>query len=101
MKVESWYRAQEAVDIGLADGLIGGAENRAGIFNLAKFKNVPDWVPQAVAPPIEEPTPEPPPEPSPVLEGIKEGVGEIVKKPGLPPFDFKEALRAGTTRKGD
>jgi hypothetical protein len=49
MRAESWFRAQEAVDIGLADGVVGGkAQNRAGIFNLAQFKNVPDWVPQAV-----------------------------------------------------
>lgn len=94
MKAESWYRAQEAVDIGLADGLIGNkAENRIGIFNLSKFEHVPEWVPQAVAPPIEEPSPEPPPEPSPILEGIKEGVAQVVKKPGLPPFDFKQALK--------
>ena len=47
MRAESWYRAQEAVDIGLADGLVGSkAENRVGIFNLSKFHNVPAWVPQ-------------------------------------------------------
>jgi len=48
MRAESWYRAQEAVDIKLADGLVDGqkAQNRVGIFNLSKFKNVPDWVSQ-------------------------------------------------------
>jgi len=86
MRSESWYRAQEAVDIGLADGVVGGkAENRAGIFNLSKFSNVPDWVPQAVAPPIEEPKPEPTPEPlppSPVAQALREGVREVVRDPG-------------------
>jgi len=102
MKVESWYRAQEAVDIGLADGLVGNkTENRVGIFNLSKFSNVPDWVPQAVAPPIEEPEPEPIPEPSPITEGLREGVAQVVKRPGLPPFDFREAVKAGTSREGD
>jgi ATP-dependent protease ClpP protease subunit len=44
MKVESWYRAQEAIDVGLADGLVSGkAENRMGVFNLSHFKNVPPW----------------------------------------------------------
>lgn len=48
MRAESWYRAQEAVDIHLADGLINGQgpQNRVGIFNLSKFRNVPDWVAQ-------------------------------------------------------
>jgi ATP-dependent protease ClpP protease subunit len=83
MKVESWYRAQEAVDIGLADGLIGNkAENRVGIFNLSNYKNVPEWVPQAIAPPIEEPKPEPPPELSPIVEALREGVREAVRDPG-------------------
>jgi len=85
MAQESWYRAQEAVDIGLADGVVGGkAENRVGIFNLSSFKNVPDWVPQAIAPPIEEPTPapEPPTEPSPIVEALREGVREVVRDPG-------------------
>ena len=104
MRVESWYRAQEAVDIGLADGVVGGkAENRVGIFNLSSFKNVPDWVPQAIVPPIDEPQPEPDPvpEPSPITEGLKEGVAQVVKRPGLPPFDFREAVKAGTAREGD
>jgi len=104
MRAESWFRAQEAVDIGLADGVVGGkAENRVGIFNLSSFKNVPDWVPQAIAPPIDEPKPEPDPvpEPSPITEGLKEGVAQVVKRPGLPPFDFREAVKAGTAREGD
>lgn len=48
MREESWYRAQEAVDVKLADGVVDGqqARNPAGIFNLSQFKNVPDWVPQ-------------------------------------------------------
>jgi len=86
MRVESWYRAQEAVDIGLADGVVGGkAENRAGIFNLSSFKNVPDWVAQAIVPPIDEPQPEPTPEPlslSPIAEALREGVREVVRDPG-------------------
>lgn len=46
MQEESWYRAQEAVDIKLADGLVEIAENRnpPGIFNLSKFKHVPEWM---------------------------------------------------------
>jgi ATP-dependent protease ClpP protease subunit len=95
MKVESWFRAQEAVDIGLADGLVGSAaENRVGIFNLAKFKNVPDWVPQAIAPPIEEPAPEPPTEPSPIVEALREGVREVVRDPGESARKAASALAA-------
>jgi ATP-dependent protease ClpP protease subunit len=57
MRVESWYRAQEAVDIKLADGLVADQEpqNRVGIFNLSRFKNVPGWVPQT--PDIQNPYP--------------------------------------------
>jgi hypothetical protein len=95
MKVESWFRAQEAVDIGLADGLVGSAaENRVGIFNLAKFKNVPDWVPQAIAPPIEESKPEPPTEPSPIVEALREGVREVVRDPGESARKAASALSA-------
>jgi len=85
MRLESWYRAQEAVDIGLADGVVGGkTENRAGIFNLARFKNVPEWVPQAApAPvPVEVETEPPEPEPSPIAEALREGVREVVRNPG-------------------
>ena len=48
MAAESWYRGQAAVDIGLADEVEGAAKNAAPlrIFNLAKFKNVPPYVPQ-------------------------------------------------------
>lgn len=48
MRAESWYRGQDAVDIGLADGIVEGpkAQVPVGIFNLSRFKNVPDWVPQ-------------------------------------------------------
>jgi len=95
MRVECWYRAQEAVDIGLADGLVGSAaENRVGIFNLAKFKNVPDWVPQAIAPPIEEPKPEPPTEPSPIVEALREGIREVVRDPGESARKAASALSA-------
>ena len=86
MRAESWFRAQEAVDIGLADGVVGGkAENRVGIFNLSSFKNVPEWVPQAITPLIDEPQPEPTPEPlspSPIAEALREGVREVVRDPG-------------------
>jgi len=53
MQAESWYRAQEAVDIKLADGLVQSAQarNPAGIFNLSKFHNVPEWLQDA--PPAE------------------------------------------------
>jgi ATP-dependent protease ClpP protease subunit len=47
MRTESWYRAQEAVDINLADGLLESAKDqvRVGVFNLSRFRNVPDWLP--------------------------------------------------------
>jgi hypothetical protein len=179
MRVESWYRAQEAVDIKLADGLVVDQEpqNRVGIFNLSTFKNVPDWVQQASD--IQNPYPnehacrlrEPgdfQPDSfrrvsrdhegkrydvivgkltgetsmteqayrypktvwtagaarshcqdhdgsfeaassdqavesvtSPIGEAVKEGVSEVVKRPGLPPFDFRQAVKAGTTREGE
>jgi hypothetical protein len=45
MKAESWYRAEQAVDIGLADGIVQGQpQNRAVVFNLSRFKNVPEWI---------------------------------------------------------
>jgi len=99
MRLESWYRAQEAVDIGLADGLVGGQpENRVGIFNLSSFKNVPDWVPQAVAPPIEDPEPEPEPapvpEPSLIAEALRDGVREVVRNPGEVARQAASALSA-------
>lgn len=51
METESWYRGQEAVDIGLADEVEGGAKpanaTPARFWNLAeKFKNVPEWLRQ-------------------------------------------------------
>jgi ATP-dependent protease ClpP protease subunit len=58
MRAESWYRAQEAVDAKLADGLVesGASDKRAGIFNLSKFKNVPEWVESKdTSPPADEP----------------------------------------------
>ncbi|MCJ7510760.1 MAG: Clp protease ClpP [Dehalococcoidia bacterium] len=39
--------------------------------------------------------------PSPLMEAVKEGVAAVVKKPGLPPFDFKQAVKAGTAREGE
>ena len=54
MLEETWYRAQEAIDAGLADEVLAGkpkATAMAGrIFNLSKFKNVPEWVRQEPAP---------------------------------------------------
>jgi len=48
MRTETWYRAQQAVDAGLADEVAGGggSERAAAraIFNLSHFKNVPEWV---------------------------------------------------------
>ncbi len=60
MQAETWYRAQEAVDAKLADGLVQSAQarNPAGIFNLSKFKNVPEWLTQDEPPAeIENPYP--------------------------------------------
>lgn len=52
MGTESWYRGQEAVDIGLADEVEGKAKQAddavgARFFNLSKFKNVPPWLQHA------------------------------------------------------
>ncbi len=38
---ETWFTGQEAVDIGLADSVIDGGDEEA-LFDLSKFKNVPD-----------------------------------------------------------
>lgn len=54
MRAETWYKAQEAVDAGLADALVvsGKAKNQVYAFNLADlpFKNVPEWAPVASEP---------------------------------------------------
>ena len=54
MQAETWYRAQEAVDAGLADEvqeIETGAQNRMPrVFNLSKFQNVPEWL-ETPAPP--------------------------------------------------
>jgi ATP-dependent Clp endopeptidase proteolytic subunit ClpP len=51
MVEETWYKAQAAVDAGLADELVGvtkATDLVAGrVFNLSKFRHVPDWVPNA------------------------------------------------------
>jgi ATP-dependent protease ClpP protease subunit len=57
MAAETWYTAQEAVNAGLADGIVANtppvAATHAGrIYNLSRFKNVPDWVPQAAIEPV-------------------------------------------------
>lgn len=54
MVAETWYRAQEAVNVGLADAALGSngqarADVPVRIFNLAKFKRIPDWLPQSKA----------------------------------------------------
>lgn len=53
MEAETWFRAQEAVDAGLADEVVSGAgiQNRIGArtFNLAKFRHAPAWA-QRTAP---------------------------------------------------
>ncbi len=51
MRDETWYKAQDAVDAGLADEVAGVApKNIAGsVFNLSKFKHVPKWIAQAKA----------------------------------------------------
>ena len=60
MKVETWYRAKDAVEAHLADGLVATKEPRNSvgrIFNLSKFKNVPEWVGQGLVPSVEDPYP--------------------------------------------
>ncbi len=47
MADETWYRAQEAVDAGLADGILAGkapTNSAPRIFNLSKFQHVPKWL---------------------------------------------------------
>lgn len=41
MNDETWFTAQEAVDIGLADSVIDGGEEEA-LFDLSRFNNVPE-----------------------------------------------------------
>jgi len=47
MRAETWYRAGEAVQAGLAHEVYSSASNPAAqnyrVFNLAEFKHVPDW----------------------------------------------------------
>src|SRR3989304_6834004 len=54
MQAETWYRAQEAVDAGLADEVRtpgAAAKNpTARVFNLSKFQNVPEWVEKPAVP---------------------------------------------------
>lgn len=51
MLEETWYRAQEAVDAGLADEVLPGKAKESNVgprfFNLSRFRRVPDYVPQA------------------------------------------------------
>ena len=90
MKAETWYRAEEAVAAKLADGLVHASQAQApaGIFNLSKFKHVPEWLNQEVP----EPTPEPEPIPAPDTS-IIEAIHEVVKKRELPDYDFALAFR--------
>mgnify|MGYP001586551098 CR=1 FL=1 len=54
MAAESWYRGQEAVDIGLVDEMMSDSRfsNAAPprVFNLSKFKNVPEDIKAQFAP---------------------------------------------------
>lgn len=98
MRDETWYRAEEAVNAKLADGLVQTAQNAkpAGIFNLSRFKNVPEWLNQQPPPePKPEPIPEPIPDDNPILEALREGVGSIYKKHEIPPHDYKGDIREG------
>ena len=47
MKDETWYNAQQAVGVGLADAF-DGPQGIAGVraFNLSNYSQVPEWVPQ-------------------------------------------------------
>lgn len=51
MRDETWYKAQDAVDAGLADELVGAApSNLSGkVFNLSKFKHVPAEIPHVTS----------------------------------------------------
>lgn len=49
MQAETWYRAQEAVSAGLADEMsssMAPANMAPRLFNLSKFRNVPEWLQQ-------------------------------------------------------
>lgn len=61
MDAETWFTAQEALDVGLADRIAEKAEAAKNTWNLAALANVPDALAQ---PPAPEPEPEPEPEPS-------------------------------------
>lgn len=106
MQVESWYRAQEAVDIGLADGLVQSARarNPAGIFNLSKFHNVPEWlqdkpindVEVGAASEDEAPTEEPTFD---YAEALERGVARhINKETVIPEYDFVGALETALAK---
>lgn len=104
MRDESWYRAQEAVDINLADGLVETVQDRnpAGIFNLSKFNNVPDWVPQNKGDTPVENADEPEDEPEDDLPDVdfaramRIGVGKHLEPELLPECDFVSAIKEGT-----
>ena len=59
MRAETWYKAQEAVDAGLADAIAPGKPKAAAmagrVFNLARFVNVPEWLETGAAARVEQP----------------------------------------------
>ena len=61
MADETWYNADEARAAGLADAVAGAPQNAytGRVFNLSKFKKVPEWVNQNENDPVEEPGEEP------------------------------------------
>jgi ATP-dependent protease ClpP protease subunit len=97
MKDETWYRAEEAVAANLADGLVHTPKAQApvGIFNLSKFKHVPEWLNQEIPKPEPEPAPEPVPADTSLLEAMREGIGQVYKKHEIPPHDYKSDIREG------
>ena len=75
MKEETWFSDQEAVDLGLADGIEGQEENPE---NAAAHLSTPDQLTPVAA-----------------LEALRVGTSEVVKKQALPAFDFLQVVRDG------
>ena len=92
MRDEVWYKADQAVAAGLADAVIvpKGVKNslQGRVFNLAKYQNVPEWVPQAV----NEPDPDPIPAPTPISPVTR---AELRRWPLLPHHTDSGALDNG------
>lgn len=78
MRDETWFSDQEAVDLGLADGIEGAdPENAAARARL------------------EQPGPSDQLAPVATMEALRVGTSEVVKKQALPAFDFLQVVKEG------